>query len=536
MKWLSYLFISALVLTQVSCTKDFEKINTDRTRATPDNFDATFFLTNAQNSYKGAITGYAGPILFQSGWVQLLASTTTGGAIYYSNMDKYVQSANTMSYTANSWNSCYRAASLANEIINIYGKDAERVNAVAAATVVKVMAVAYLTDIYGDVPYSEAFQGATGLSQPKYDKQEVAMKAMLADLEKAAGMFNAGKLAISADMFYKGDVAKWKRLANSLMLRIAMRMVKRDAATAKAWAEKAAAGGVFTSDADDAVMPGDQANGYTNSNAGALRTPADLYEVRWAKTLIDYMQATSDPRLAAIAEVPAGGFTANNSFDAGDNTPANQLGLPNGYDMNGGATDISKAPGFPGATDGAGGATKIGKYSRPRDFYRNLNAPVFLITYGETQLLLAEAKVRGWNVGSASAADLYANGVRGAFASLAKYGATVGSSASDAAAYLAANPLNVSSTAASLTHINTQYWASNGMLMNFAESWNNWRRTGIPALTPVVAAGNFSNGQIPRRQMYPTSEASLNGAAYSASLSGLTPATDGWSSRVWWDN
>jgi hypothetical protein len=74
------------------------------------------------------------------------------------------------------------------------------------------------------------------------------------------------------------------------------------------------------------------------------------------------------------------------------------------------------------------------------------------------------------------------------------------------------------------------------MLMNFAESWNNWRRTGIPALTPIVAAGNFSGGQVPRRQMYPTSEASLNGAAYSASLSGLAPATDGWSSRVWWDN
>lgn len=536
MKWLSYLFITTLVLTQLSCTKDFEKINTDPTRATPDNFDATFFLTNAQNTYKEAIAGYAGPILFQSGWVQILSSTTTGGAIYYSNMDKYVQSANTMSYTASSWTNCYRAASLANEIINVYGAEPTRSNAVGAAMVMKVMAMAYAADIYGDLPYSEAFQGAKGLSTPKYDKQDVALKAMLADLEKAAAMFDASKLPISSDLFYKGDVAKWKRLANSLMLRIAMRMTKKDAGTAKAWAEKAFAGGVFTSDADDVFLPGDQANGYTNPNSRALATPADLYEVRWAKTLVDYLKSNDDPRLSAIAEVPAAGFAANNSGSAGDNTAANQLGLPNGYDMNGGATDISTAPGFPGATGTGGDATKIGKYSRPRGFYRNLNAPVFILTHGEVQLLLAEAKVRGWNVGSTSAAEFYANGVRGGVASLAKYGADAAVSAAAVNALLTAKPLDVTSTNASLAQINTQYWATTGILMNFAESWSNWRRTGFPALTPIVAAGNFSGGQVPRRQLYPTSEASLNGTSYNAGLSGLTPASDVWNARVWWDN
>jgi Starch-binding associating with outer membrane len=167
MKWISYILITGLLILQVSCTKDFTELNTDPTRATPESFNADFFLTNAQNTYKETIGGYDGPVLFQTGWVQLMSSTSTGGAIYYSNMDKYVQSANTLSYTSGSWNDAFRSASLSNEIIKIYGADAARANSVAAATVMKVMALAYATDIYGDIPYSEAFKGAEGLNTPK---------------------------------------------------------------------------------------------------------------------------------------------------------------------------------------------------------------------------------------------------------------------------------------------------------------------------------------------------------------------------------
>jgi hypothetical protein len=75
--------------------QDFTEINTDP-NSTPASFNADYFLTNAQNTYKELIGGYDGPVLFQSGWVQLLACTSTGGATYYSNMDKYVQSSNTL--------------------------------------------------------------------------------------------------------------------------------------------------------------------------------------------------------------------------------------------------------------------------------------------------------------------------------------------------------------------------------------------------------------------------------------------------------
>jgi hypothetical protein len=88
--------------------------------------------------------------------------------------------------------------------------------------------------------------------------------------------------------------------------------------------------------------------------------------------------------------------------------------------------------------------------------------------------------------------------------------------------------------AASLKMINEQYWATTGILMNFVEAWNNWKRSGYPVLTPVVFAGNFSRSQIPRRQLYPTTEGTANPANYRIGVSSLSGGDD-WNSRVWWD-
>jgi hypothetical protein len=118
---------------------------------------------------------------------------------------------------------------------------------------------------------------------------------------------------------------------------------------------------------------------------------------------------------------------------------------------------------------------------------------------------------------------------------MANMGATAAIPEATIDAYVAANPLDVSSTAASLKMINEQFWATTGTLMNGTEAWSNWRRSGYPVLTPVVYAGNFSGGQVPRRQLYPTGEASLNGTNYNTGVAGLTPGSDSWSSRVWWD-
>lgn len=145
-------------------------------------------------------------------------------------------------------------------------------------------------------------------------------------------------------------------------------------------------------------------------------------------------------------------------------------------------------------------------------------------------MLLAEAVTRGFNVGG-TAAQHYKNGVVAGIQSLGTYGAGGVIEATVATAYADANPLVAANA---LKQINEQYWATTGLLMNFSEAWNNWKRSGFPVLTPVNYVGNFSGGQIPRRQPYPTSEGSLNTANYQ-SVTGKLSGGDTWTARVWWD-
>jgi hypothetical protein len=340
---------------------------------------------------------------------------------------------------------------------------------------------------------------------------------------------------------YGGDVTKWKKFGYSLMLKLAMRLTKVDPATAKTWAEKAYTGGVFTSVADNAKVLTDVATN-SNNTSNALRVPDDYREVRWSKTFIDYLKTTADPRLSAIAEVSQAGLANNTNSDlAGDNTASIQIGLPNGYDLNAGATDISKHPQYPGASGTGNDVARVGKYSRPRtSIYLDRSGVNFVLTYAETELLLAEAKVRGWNVGATSAADHYSNGLKAATASLAQFNTV---SVSDASiktavtamdAFVTKNPLNVSSTEASLKQINEQLWIATGTTFNFIETWSNWRRSGYPTLTAVVYPNGFSNGTIPRRIPYKVSEASYNTVNYNAAVSLLTGG-DTFTSKIWWD-
>lgn len=529
------LIATALLIgaVQVSCTDNFDALNTDPTRASNGAFDPNLLLPSAEFTYVNGASGYNGPILFQAGWVQILASTSSGGANYYTNADKYVISGNTADYQQRSWNLEYQAASYAYEMQQLTAGNAARSNLNNIGIIMQVQALAYVTDVYGDIPYTQALQAKTGaVTAPAYDAQQSVYAMMLSQLDKATAALNtAGDVPTNDALAYKGDITKWKKYGYSLMLKLAMRLTKADLNTAKTYAEKAVAGGVFASIDDDAYVVPDNANGYGNANGQALTTLDDIYQVRWSKTLIDYLKTNADPRLSVVAEVPPAGLAANQNATSMGNTAASaQVGLPNGYDLNGGATDISKAAGYPGPTGSGADVTPIGNYSRPTVMYRNRNAPLFILTYAETELLLAEAATRGFNVG-ATAAQHYSNAVVAGMLALARYSPATPITSAAATAYAAAHPLVATSA---LQQINEQYWATTGLFMNFTAAWNNWKRSGYPMLTPVNYTGNFSNGQIPRRQPYPNSEATLNTASYRAAVTGLSGG-DTWSSRVWWD-
>ncbi|MFI8377916.1 SusD/RagB family nutrient-binding outer membrane lipoprotein [Leeuwenhoekiella sp. NPDC079379] len=521
---------AALVLGLGSCDSDFTDVNTDPDKASEEIFDPNLILPDAIYKYANSTVGYRGPVLFQSMWVQLMASTSTV-ANYYSNADKYVPTGSTNDYAGRIWEDNYRVASEVAEMSRLSDlKGFENLSKIGV--IVKVMSFAYMSDIYGDIPFSEALQLQSGISRPIYDKQEDVYPQLLIDLDTAiSGLDDSGDKPTS-DIIYEGDIAKWKKFGYSLMLKMAMRLVEVDETLAQTYIEKAAAGGVFASADDEAVIATDNSTGFNNGNAAALGTAADLYEVRWSDVMIDFLKSTDDPRLSIIAEVPQAGLAANQTFGlAGNSAPANQLGLPNGFDINGGATDISTTTNYPGPTGTGDDTAVIGAYSRPTGMYRNLNAPIFILTYAETQLLLAEAAVRGYNV-SGTASSYYANALTGALTTIGKFGG--GTIAPGViTTYATDNPLDLSSEEASLEMINTQYWATTGLLGNFVESWSNWRRSNYPVLQPVNYVGNFSQGMIPVRQIYPSSESTNNPENYNTAASGM--GGDTWTVKVWWD-
>jgi hypothetical protein len=144
--------------------------------------------------------------------------------------------------------------------------------------------------------------------------------------------------------------------------------------------------------------------------------------------------------------------------------------------------------------------------------------------------MLAEAAARGLTSGSA--ASFYRAGLIDAQTSLSKFGGGA-VSAADAVAFADANPLSTGSVDAQLKDINEQYWVATSLFSNFVEAWNNWRRTGYPVLTPVNFAGNFSNGQIPRRQLFPLDESTLNTQSRNDAVARM--GGDTWITKMWWD-
>ncbi|MCF0057394.1 SusD/RagB family nutrient-binding outer membrane lipoprotein [Dyadobacter sp. CY356] len=538
MKKISKLIVFSLLLVSSACTDKFEEINTDPNKTSAAVFNANYLLSQTQYSYSN--TGYS-QLLFQSMWTQVLASTFS----YYGNGDKYRASGSFVSYQSSIFTDSYNAASRAVEMQNLVADKPEMSNLYNIGAIMKVLCIARVTDSYGDAPYSEALQAKSEIYAPKYDTQQEIYSSMLTELETAVKNLDAAKSGPTADLFYAGNIAQWKKFGYSLMLRLAMRMTKVDAAMAKTWAEKAVAGGVFTSITDNAKVVTDNGTGNSNATTNALRVADDYREVRWSKTFIDYLKATKDPRISAVAEVSKQGYTNNSNQDlAGDNTEALQIGLPNGYDLNGGATDISTSATFPGDSPADPSikddkVARVGKYSRPRtSVYLDRSGTNFILTYGETELMLAEAKVRGWNV-TGTAAEHYSNGVTASIASLAQFNkitvsdAAITSAISGTAAFLSANPL-ASSTEGALKQINEQYWVTTGTLFNFIETWNNWKRSGYPVLTPVVYPGGFSNGTIPRRIPYGANEPVQNPKGYAEALSRLG-GTDSFTARTWWD-
>lgn len=526
-----FIYLIIFILT-AGCTKSqLNNINTDPTKSTGANFDPNDLLSTAQLNY--ANTGYY-QLVYESTMMQVLASTY----FYYNNGDKYINEGNFTDYQGAIFSQGYTEAGDMRQMQQLcMQRDSSNYsNLINIGNIMFVLILQRVTDMYGDCPYSQADMAAQGVKYPVYDTQKDIYNAMLSDLDNAISRLNVNKPKPTADLFYNGDINKWKKFGYSLMLRIAMRLTKVDPATAQKWTEKAAAGGTFADVSDNAIVQTDASNAASqNGTSIALRTLTDYEQVRWSKTLIDYLRLNNDPRLGVIGEIPPAGLSSNGDETlAGNTDSAIQKGLPNGYDLLGGPTDISNSPAYPGGTGSGADFAPLGNYSRPRtSVYLKLGGPIFVLTYAETELLLTEAKVRGWSV-DGTARQHYSNGVTGAFQSLTQLDAQTEISQASITNYLNQHPLDQSSTTNSLRMINLQYWAATGTDFNFIENWFNWRRSGYPDLTPVNYPGNITMATIPRRMIYLSTEVLTNPVNYKAAVSRLQGG-DVLTARVWWD-
>jgi hypothetical protein len=498
------------ILVLASCDKGFEDLNKNPNAYVTPDVNSIFSLSEVVMN-GGDYENHRANLIYASEIVQHFASFGYTG-------DKYTYSPE--------WSGAFFGSTYSNgiketsQLLSVIPNTPEFVNKRSAVRIMKAYMFHRLTDLYGDVPYFDAGKGYTGLIlKPKYDKQQDIYADLLKELDESAQALDGSKPFFgSSDLFYGGDVTKWKKFSYSLMLRLGMRLSKVDPVNAQKYVAKAIAGGVFQSNADNLVL--NHATGPDGINRNPYTSPyiqQDLQNgtngTKLGKTFIDQLQGTSDPRLRIYARLE----------NSGDNTPANQKGLPNGYTAGTITTHPSWIP-----------ATGLKAYSDPNTLtVLRQDAPDIIMSYAEVQLLLAEAAVRTWDPGNAQ--TYYNNGVKAAMQMLTVYGNAVAPvSDVEVTDYLTANPFMAAGTnAVKFNQIATQKWIA--LFFNGLEAFADFRRTGYPALTPVVFPSNqLPVGTFPRRLIYDESEKVNNTANYNAAIS--QQGADNFVTRVWWDN
>lgn len=526
-----------VMITAGSCKKDLAAANVNPDQITGATVNPNLLLTTVQLAYTGAPT--TGGSVWATKWggvgmfVQHVASTNAG--FYYG--DKYLNNIGAMGET---FQDNYGIS--VQPVVELYQLTANKPqyrNLHQMARMMKALIFEQLTDLYGDIPYFQAGLGYYDrIYTPVYDKQQVIYTDLLKEVSQATDSLDENADKPTGDVIYSqaGDqIGEWKMFGNSLLLRMAMRLSKVDPTTAQKYVTQVI-GKTMQSNADNAIVQHtSSANSLTSNQDAAQILSQDSTDIRLSSTLISNMKKLQDPRLPVIAWVAYGlqdptdpstfpGFT--------DTTAADQFGLPNGYIIGG----LNPATNLLIAAKDSLPAELLGGYSRINPNLLSLTSPSLILTYAESELLLAEAAQR-WGIGGDPATH-YEHGVEAAVTQLSAYGSFPTITDEAAAAYYN-NPKIKYNLATAYSQIGYQYWLAT--LMDEYECWSNWRRTsttnnpnGYPALKPVNYPGNIANGAIPRRLTYPPSQKVTNLTNYNAAVSNLTGG-DKVTSRIWWD-
>lgn len=361
-------------------------------------------------------------------------------------------------------------------------------NMTQVARILKSFIFSTLADRWGDVPYSQAL---TGLNKtPKFDSQEEVYAGCLKELGEAVAAFD-GNSVISGDVIYKGDVAKWKKMANTLRLRLSMQLSKRTVGANQATkvnpknefvAALADAGGTITNNADNF----------------AIAYPGGVYRSNWYNLYDgrkDYGQSNTMTSLMA---------TMGDGRQVAYGTST--LGVPYGWTRDYVDPWCQANP----------------TWSRIlNENFRQATSRIVIVSAAETHLLRAEAADRGWT--NEDMNSLYQGGIA---ASYGQWGLTAPNS------YYTSSLVALTNAAGSASNVSKialqQYIAA---YPDGLRGWSIWRRTGVPALTPARDA--LSGRSIPRRYTYGQTSYASNTAAVTAAAAAIGGDTQ--DTKTWWD-
>lgn len=467
--------LAILAIAFSSCKKELDEVNinpnapeipvpdyllTGTTKAT---VDAYWGVTNNMNS----------SLLFAQQWAK----------VQYTEEDRFIYS--NSSFTS-LWSTGY-AQSIAgfNKIIEL-GDAQSNPNYKGVALVLRSWTFLLLTDAYGDVPYSQAGKIKQFVT-PVYDKQKDVYYGILNDLKSAQTALDPAGKAIAGDVIYSNNIASWKKFANSLRLRIALRIADKDPVKAKQVIDEVQAeGGTYISaNSENAVLKYD-VSPQQNPVAASFETRNDY---RISKTIVDKLLSLNDPRLPVYASRT-------------ENAPNGYVGIPNG------------------STNSEASAIGLANSSKPGVYFLDPKAPAVILSYAEVLFDRAEAAARGFT--NENAGDLYKQAIT---ASLQQYGIT---SNDDIANYLNRAAVQYDATNYKKS-IGEQKWIA--LFGQGLEAWAEQRRLDYPQLTASV--NTVLNGKIPVRFIYPGTEQSLNGQSYKNAVS--SQGADLLTTKLWFD-
>ncbi len=548
-------------VAMTSCSDDtLSNINTDKTKVS--NLDPNAQLTTAllqtygdfslMDTYRNYITGFTQHLA--GGWN---VTNYAGSNFAEDDISRRI------------WDRYYEIS--IKNLVDAIHQSEDKPNLNAALRIHRVYLTAVLADIYGDVPASEAGLGyIAGISTPKYDTVEELYNWFFEELTACEALLGTGTDNISGDVTSMGgDVAQWKKYANALRMRYAMRISDVNPQKAQDEFEKAVAAGAISSAADDAYIKYSDSpyTYYDGANDYDFRTNA-LSEILYGQdatsptfvssTLFYQMQRTADPRLYRICRHYYNIKRSQVKPDKEENIDLTDEVLA--YFER---TQTGEEPCNPGAAwysdwMNVPATSELPTLQKKADMDANTydnsdfraramrpqlnidfempNTPGDLISYAEVEFLLAEAKTKGWNV-SGDAESHYEAGVRASMQLLNNHYLTSNKISDDEInAFIAHNPLgdNPKET------INTQAWILH--MMNPSEAWANMRRSDYPAILDRTRLGIFTNGftytdadmSMPNRLRYPELEAQYNSASYKAAIERMG-GTDNWHSKLYWD-